>query len=389
MFAPTSLPRTLEAALRDARSAKASVRASALRDLAAHADVARDEVLSTLEAALSDAEPEVRAASATSLADVRAVEALDALLEAVDDPEPLVQQLALRALGELGEARALPRVRRALGEARPEARFQAIVAFSRLASDEREVFAALRTALADDDAEVRHIAFRVVEEVAEVRDLDVPEGILAVARRMLDDPSSKVRVAAAVLLGRTGDDAGRDVLIAAVARELACDPEDEAAAVELAGELGLEVAARALKRRATSGILGIFRDPLAWHARVALARLGHDETRRALLRELERGSADDRTLAAAALGRARVGEARARLVELGARGLLDARVVDEAVASIDGGSGDAGMGDDASGDGGSEGSARRAVSARGASVIADAVGDAGLEARARRRGGAR
>lgn len=335
MFAPTSLARTLEAALRDARSAKASVRASALHDLAAHVEVARDEVVATLEAALSDAEPEVRAASATALADVRALEAFDALLAAADDGDALVQQLALRALGELGDARALPRVRRALSDDRPEARFQAVVAFARLAPDEREIFSALRTALADDDAEVRHIAFRVTEEVAEQRDVDVPEGILAVARRMLDDASPKVRVAAAVLLGRTGDDAGREVLLAAVSRALACDPEDEAAAVELAGELGLEVATGALERRATSGIFGIFRDPLAWHARVALARLGHEKTTRALLRELERGGVDDRTLAAAALGRARVGEARARLVELGARGLLDAGVVDEAVASID------------------------------------------------------
>jgi HEAT repeat protein len=71
----------------------------------------------------------------------------------------------------------------------------------------------------------------------------------------------------------------------------------------------LSEARPALSRRAF-GFFGLFRDPLAWHARVALARLGDEQAKAAILRGLSAFTRDARTIAVAAAGRARLGEAR-------------------------------------------------------------------------------
>jgi HEAT repeat protein len=55
----------------------------------------------------------------------------------------------------------------------------------------------------------------------------------------------------------------------------------------------------------------VARDPFAWQARVALARLGHDRARQGILKGLRAWTRDVRTLAVAAAGRARLTEARA------------------------------------------------------------------------------
>src|SRR5262245_33082096 len=122
MFHAPCLPRTLDAALRDLVSTTASVRASAVHDLAERGAQAREKVVRGLERALSDASAGVRSAAALALADVKGVEALPSLLVAVEDDDAHVRQMALCALGEIGDPRAGERLRRALSDNRPEVR---------------------------------------------------------------------------------------------------------------------------------------------------------------------------------------------------------------------------------------------------------------------------
>lgn len=113
------------------------------------------------------------------------------------------------------------------------------------------------------------------------------------------------------------------------------DHEDEASAIELCGELGLTAAQPGLERRAFGGLLGLRRDPYAWHARVALARLGHERACRDILRELGARDRDVCTLAVAAAGRARLGSARDRIQALrGNESRADPHAVDEALAAL-------------------------------------------------------
>src|SRR5580704_1710738 len=117
MFAPSPLPRTLEASFRDLGSTSYATRASAIRDLVRHAvddEAARGRAIPLLERALaSDTASAVRAAAAVALADLRAGDALATLLVAVEDDDPQVRQMALTALGEIGDPRARPRLERA------------------------------------------------------------------------------------------------------------------------------------------------------------------------------------------------------------------------------------------------------------------------------------
>jgi HEAT repeat protein len=341
MFRPPPLPRTLEAALRDITSPKAAVRADAARELVPHAGAARERVTRALEAALRDKDASVRAAAAIALADIDGREALPSLLVAVEDDDAHVRQMAITALGEIGDARATERLRRALSDERPEVRFQAVIAFPRVCARRADAAAALLKATHDSDAFVCHIALRMIEELGakedepgEERGVD-PEA-LDRARALLTHASATVRVAAAILLARAGEDAGHDLLIKVARGKLATeDGEDEAAAIELCGELGLTGAQEGLERRAFGGVLGIGRDRFAWHARVALARMGHERATGEILRELGSRDRDRRTLAVAAVGRARIVSARA-LVEAmrGDNERADAAAVDEALAAL-------------------------------------------------------
>jgi hypothetical protein len=81
------------------------------------------------------------------------------------------------------------------------------------------------------------------------------------------------------------------------------------------------------------------RTPVSWHARVALAELGHARAKAAILRGLSAWSRDARTLAVAAAGRARLQEARAELERMrGAPERAEPDAVTDALASIDGSS---------------------------------------------------
>src|SRR5690242_4912915 len=120
MFGLESLPRSLDAALRDAQHEKSRIRASALADLARHAADGDARAVNAITAALrGDPSAEVRAAAAIALADGRAKGAVEIVLRATADENMRVRQMALIALGELAggtDARVANVVREALGD---------------------------------------------------------------------------------------------------------------------------------------------------------------------------------------------------------------------------------------------------------------------------------
>lgn len=315
MFGPEPLPRTDGAALRDARHPKSAVRVSAARDLARLAALpeggaAREALLALLA---RDVSAEVRGAAAVALADAEVRDATEALLAALDDAHLRVRQMALLALGEVASAEepgVATAVEAALGDPAPAMRFQALIAGHRL--DLPVMDSALLQATSDVDAEVRQMAFRLLEERATGPSGDVTLGTSAMgaAREGVDDPVPAVRAAAAVLLARSGDPAGRRALLAALALpESALDLEDELSAIELSSELGLREACPLLERHAW-GRFGLGGGRSAYAARTALALLGDTRAERAILADLRAWNRETRTLAVVAAGRAGLTSAR-------------------------------------------------------------------------------
>lgn len=316
-----ALPRTLEAALRDVRDPKPLVRVSAVRDLIPHGEGARDRVIPALEKALSDDNALVRATAAEALGDLAAADALPALLVAVEDEHQLVRQKAIAALGEAKDTRAQTRLERALSDPRPEVRFQAVIAYPRVASSREDALRAILGATRDEDEVVAHIAFRMAEELVDVArgggsepgipEAEINPALVERARACLTHASDRVRAVAAVVLGSAGDPAADRLLVQIVEGTLRTpETEDVAAAIELAAARKLDGARLALKRRATRGVFGFGRDELWWHARTALAQLGDEDARRAIVSDLDAMSFEKRTLAVSAVGRARMLEAR-------------------------------------------------------------------------------
>jgi hypothetical protein len=350
MFTPSPLPRNLEASFRDLGSERVSTRVSAIQDVVRHAlrsDATRGRAIPQFAKALrGDSSAEVRVAAAVALADVVAQEALPALLVAVEDDDGQVRQMALSALGEIGDPRASQRLERALGDGRPEVRYQAVIAFARVAKDDGAAVAtALSRALDDHDAAIRYIAMRVAEERLAI-DAD-PEptrsaAIAASAEQLVEDPDDALAVVAALYLARLGRPRGRAIVLDVVAeRRSTPEIEDEQACVELAGELPLDDAIPHLERRAW-GTRRLVRTLLswgagdgascAWHARIALARMGHERARAEILADLASWRRETREAAVVAAGRARIGEARDLLETLGES--VDAALVREALVRL-------------------------------------------------------
>jgi len=340
------LPRTYDAALRDARDRKTSVRLSAVRDLARHAGgiAGGRAVRALLEVLASDSSAEVRGAAAVALADSGSKDAVDGLVQAADDLSVHVRQMALLALGEVstpGNEQVLETVERALASDQASLRFQALIALSRLAT-ERAGPAVLR-ATKDSDSEVRHLAFRVLEERASEESgvLRIGVDVAKAARAALEDESLGVRLCAAILLARSGDRAGAPVIVEAVNRVGSpIDFEDLSVAVALVADFGLTDATLGLMRRAWGGVLS--RDPLSYESKIALARMGDTRARAAIVKGLSSWSRDTRTLSVVAAGRAQLVEARHRLAEMrGNPSSAEPEAIDEALVRIDEASGDA------------------------------------------------
>jgi HEAT repeat protein len=332
-FSP--LPRTAEAALRDAEHPQPTVRLSALLDLGRHARAAEREraILAIIALLRSDPSPDIRAEAAVVLADAEAKGARTALLAALDDPAERVRQMALLALGELGEPgdRELGERLLAAGDApEPALRFQALIACERLLPERAEELVA--RALGDQDDEVRAMALRLARQ--RWPNADGPETLLELGRRALSDSASRVRAAAALWLAPRREPLAERVLVDVVNGSVPLDAgPDLGEALELVGTLGLTEARPALERRAF-GLLGRT-SALGWHARIALARLGDARARRAIVKGLAAWTRDARTLAVVAAGRAGVAEARDGIARLrGDTRRAEPEAVEEALAAL-------------------------------------------------------
>ncbi|MGA2448741.1 MAG: HEAT repeat domain-containing protein [Polyangiaceae bacterium] len=342
MFPPSPLPRTLEASFRDLGSTRWATRVSSVRDVVRHAlrnDGARTRALPLLERLVrEDLSSSVRSEAALALADLHASDALPTLLLAVEDDDELVRQMAITALGEIGDPRASARLGRALGDPRPEVRYQAVIAFTRVARDHGDVRDALARAMSDADPAIRYIALRVAEErlleadanPMPAQSADAPPNELpGLARAALGDPRLVARareiagsqdaaaaVAAGLYLSRLGHPDGFATVVSVVrgARRTP-EVEDERACVERAGELLLREAIPDLERRAWGArpwvrtLLSFGRGDAAggaWLARTALARMGHPRACAEILHDLDSRSRGKRTAALIAAGQAKL-----------------------------------------------------------------------------------
>jgi hypothetical protein len=346
MFAPPPLPRTLEASVRDLASARPQVRASAVADLVRHArgdDETRNRAIALLIERLTDADLRVRAAACVGLGDLEATEAVMPLLLCVEDPDAYVRQMALNAIGEIKDERAVPRLRRTLTDERPEVRYQGIIAFTRVAGD-AEVADALLDATHDDDEAVAHIALRLAEERVD-HGKPTGEGLASRARALLGSGSPSLALVCAIVLVKLGDPSGREtagailleVVRTAKVRGQVPDKEDERAAVEVIGELGRTEATPALERRAW-GALRFVRDTCPFHAKVALARMGHDRAKKEILADLSSTSRAVLAAAVVAAGRAKLHEAESAIRRL-PTAAVDPELVHEALSRLSRGAG--------------------------------------------------
>ncbi|MCL2725720.1 MAG: HEAT repeat domain-containing protein [Polyangiaceae bacterium] len=337
MLGPPPLPRNLDAAFRDLESARPAVRASAAEDLVRHArtnEEVKARAVRCLIKLLEDPIAGVRSAAAVALGDLGATDAAPSLLRAVDDDDGHVRQMAINALGEIGAPQALARLRRACSDRRPEMRYQAIIAFAHACTDEDDVARALLDATNDNDDAVVHIALRLAEDRLDV----APDTrMTARARALLASHSPHVALVAAIYLGKSGDHAGyaliREVVRTGKINGAQPDKEEECAAVELAGELGLTDLTTDLERRVW-GLSRLLRDTCTFHARIALAHMGHPRARAEILRDLSSSRREEREAAVVTAGRARLADARATLSTM-TDAAASPELVREALASID------------------------------------------------------
>ena len=308
MWLPAPLPRKLSACERDVSSEKPEVRASAVRDLVRHTrDAAtRARALELIAARLADPVAKVRAAAAVALADADGgVAHVDALLKAIDDDDDEVRQLATSAVGEIGvvadNEHVVERLLRAAEGELPSMRYQAAIALARVAPDEVRIKALLR-ASSDDDFNIRYIAMRLTEEHYDDK---TPERLRIRAVALLDDEATDVAVAAALLLGHARDDRGKPLIRRVVRGELTAQREDEREAVEIAGALDMRELVPDLERRAF-GLSRHVRDTCAFHATIALARMGHTRAVTMIRKDLQSSSSKRREAAEVAALRAKL-----------------------------------------------------------------------------------
>lgn len=309
MFVPRALPRSLSAALRDATDPKPEVRISAVSELGRFR--AEGEATMVLERLLqsltTDSDHRVRSEAAVALADLGAPGAEVALLAASEDVHPRVRQMSLLALGELGRENpaAVERMRAACHDELAGLRFQGLIALaSALGAEAKHELVA---ALTDGDAEVRYIAVRLLEEhlLPAERSHELTEAV----RRRLADSDASVRLAAALVASREGIPEASELIVSVLnARARIRFAEDEEAAIAVAGDRELAGAIPGLRRRVGGWLV---RKPFDFHARVALCQLGDSEISSRLLADLGSRNPHVRSVALAAVARARFIQAKA------------------------------------------------------------------------------
>jgi HEAT repeat protein len=134
---------------------------------------------------------------------------------------------------------------------------------------------------------------------------DTPERLRLRAVALLDDDSTDVAVAAALFLGHAGDDRAKPLLRRVVRGEVDVQREDEREAVEITGALGMRDLVPDLERRAF-GLVRHVRDTCAFHATIALARMGNERAVASIKKALGSRSEKRREAASIAASRAHI-----------------------------------------------------------------------------------
>ncbi|HEY5962363.1 MAG TPA: HEAT repeat domain-containing protein [Polyangiaceae bacterium] len=297
------MPRNLAAALRDMQSRRAESRRSAIVDLVRYADTDdRQRVVEAMRRSLAqETDPDIRAIAALATADGHLNELIPELVQLLEAAPPRVQQMALVAVGELGE-RGDPLLLRALRpmltSELPALRYQALAAWQRLGDDPAQ----LVRAVADPDAEVRFIAWSMLDEYLAhntqarasnpfARAAD-QSGVLGGASEptLFAELSShwqtspkRTRILAAAVLYRLGDAAPLTALLQEVEHVRRWSRTDRLAMVTQCGRLRMRAAFAWLKRLAR---VGWFEGPCGWPATAALAALDDQVSRDLVLAEL-------------------------------------------------------------------------------------------------------
>jgi HEAT repeat protein len=139
-------------------------------------------------------------------------------------------------------------------------------------------------------------------------------GLAPRAIELLTDPARSVALAAAIYLSKLGREEGTALLLGVVdgSAKGKPDKEDEREAVEMAGALGLREAIPALERRAW-GVMRVARDTCSFHAKIALARMGHERAVKEILDDLASSKRPVREAAVVAAGRAKLTQAKATI----------------------------------------------------------------------------
>lgn len=342
MFGVAALPRTLDAARRDATHARRHVRLSVVKDLGLmlqrasddQDDVAQqaEEVLAGM--ALRDAEFLVRGAAAVALADRPSERGLETLLMVAKDDHPYVVEMALVGLRDVapqGHTGASRVVNYRSRDERAALRFQAVLASGRVLDDNAFEELVVRS-LDDADAKVRYIACRVCDErFAET----LPKAVNAALEKRLDDGDVYVPIAAAFVVGPRGSVKAREILTRAVNHRVQLPaPEDEQTLIELIGELGLTEGVPGLRAHAR-GRFGLVPGRFAWQAQVALARLGDESAIARIESRLRHRNADVRIHAATAVGAAGLRQLRPLVAELGEAGRLPSEIVQNVLGELE------------------------------------------------------
>jgi hypothetical protein len=207
-----------------------------------------------------------------------------------------------------------------------------------------DLSAALQRALQDDDAHLRYLALRILDEQPDA----LTPALERLSKNAVEDPDALVRVAAALLVTRpvshtvadpgrraaADSEAAKRVLSDAVNAKLELPaPEDQQQLLERIAELGLHAAIPGLRRQAW-GAFGLVPGRFAWQARIALVRLDDAAAKQHLRKALSSSRADVRRLAVVAAGQAQWTEVRQELIELSRSGRVDRETVDEALALL-------------------------------------------------------